>query len=220
MAQEKKEEQQEEKKEEVKKEVKQEECLTSETNNRIKEREKELKEREEKLAKFSKYVIIFLISVLIAFIYKSCFFFGNSNARVTNYTTTSNTQKHSEIQGSGVYSYSKPITNAQVRKTEPIRKIDYQQTRRYINNYYDIDNNYLEEYLSDGDIDGINANDVKRLQKFLRAEGYRVGTDGIFRRRTKEALKAFQREYGIRADGILGVKTRRLINRLIRRRSR
>jgi len=76
---------------------------------------------------------------------------------------------------------------------------------------------YLEEYLSDGDIDGINANDVERLQRFLRRQGYRVRVDGIFRRETKRALRAFQRAHGLRADGMLGKKTRYIINKMLQK---
>ena len=76
---------------------------------------------------------------------------------------------------------------------------------------------YLEEFLSDGDIDGINANDVKKLQIFLRDNGYSVKVDGIFRRETKRALRAFQRAYGLKADGIVGQKTKKLINSIVQK---
>jgi len=75
---------------------------------------------------------------------------------------------------------------------------------------------YLEELLSYGDIDYINANDVKRLQKFLRNEGYNIKVDGNFRANTKSALIKFQRRYHLRANGIVGKKTRAVINRIIR----
>jgi len=84
----------------------------------------------------------------------------------------------------------------------------------YKNDYDDYSSNeYIEEYLSDGDIDRVNAN-VKKLQIFLISQGYNIRVDGIFRRQTKQALKAFQRDYGLKADGILGERTRKLINKL------
>jgi len=74
------------------------------------------------------------------------------------------------------------------------------------------------DYLSDGDIDGINANEVIKLQSFLRYQGYDIRADGIFRRETKLALKAFQQQHNLKSDGIFAGETRRLINAFIRNR--
>jgi len=73
------------------------------------------------------------------------------------------------------------------------------------------------DYLSDGDIDGVNAYEVTKLQKFLNTQGFNIKTDGIFRRETKVALKSFQRMHNLKADGIFAGKTRELINNLIYR---
>ena len=51
---------------------------------------------------------------------------------------------------------------------------------------------------------------VKTLQKKLIAQGYslpRYGADGDFGSETESALKAFQRDHGLNADGIAGKKT-------------
>lgn len=44
-------------------------------------------------------------------------------------------------------------------------------------------------------------------QKLLKAHGYIIDTDGIFRRDTREAVIDFQNEKHITADGIIGVHT-------------
>jgi peptidoglycan hydrolase-like protein with peptidoglycan-binding domain len=55
---------------------------------------------------------------------------------------------------------------------------------------------------------GSRGDDVKMLQGLLQQRGYSVGPiDGIFGSKTEAALKAFQRDNGLTADGILGAKT-------------
>jgi len=47
----------------------------------------------------------------------------------------------------------------------------------------------------------------RTLQRLLNALGYRVAVDGRFGRSTVDALKSFQRENGLRPDGVLGRRT-------------
>ncbi len=53
--------------------------------------------------------------------------------------------------------------------------------------------------------------DVRTLQQALRREGYAVDLDGVFGRRLETALKSFQREFHIVADGIAGPATRTML---------
>ncbi len=55
---------------------------------------------------------------------------------------------------------------------------------------------------------GDSGSDVLRLQERLQARGYDVGElDGEFGYVTEDALISFQRDYRLRADGVLGPKT-------------
>ena len=102
---------------------------------------------------------------------------------------------------------------------EPIINKNKQDSKKIyvVTKNFSIDNGeYLEELLTYGDIDNVNANDVKKLQRFLKSKGYRVKVNGVFDLLTKNALKRFQSRYNLTADGVLGKKTRALINKLIR----
>jgi murein L,D-transpeptidase YcbB/YkuD len=48
---------------------------------------------------------------------------------------------------------------------------------------------------------------VRPLQRLLRARGHRVAVDGIFGPATESAVKTFQRNNGLGADGIVGPRT-------------
>lgn len=49
---------------------------------------------------------------------------------------------------------------------------------------------------------------VTQLQRALKAAGYDPGTiDGRFGKRTKEAVRSFQRSEGLKVDGVVGQKT-------------
>ncbi len=50
--------------------------------------------------------------------------------------------------------------------------------------------------------------DVKVIQKALRHAGLSVRVDGAFGSKTRDAVKSFQREFGLRADGVVGPATR------------
>ena len=55
---------------------------------------------------------------------------------------------------------------------------------------------------------GCSGEDVKELQADLILHGYNPGTaDGYFGSKTEAAVKAFQRDYGLTADGVVGPKT-------------
>ncbi len=60
---------------------------------------------------------------------------------------------------------------------------------------------------------GERGPEVKAMQESLAKLGYRdaqgreIGADGHFGARTEEALKAFQRDHGLKDDGIAGAKT-------------
>ncbi len=55
---------------------------------------------------------------------------------------------------------------------------------------------------------GSSGEEVRQIQTKLKAAGYYTGAvDGIYGTKTRDAVKAFQRECGLTADGIAGPKT-------------
>ena len=59
---------------------------------------------------------------------------------------------------------------------------------------------------------GSRGSDVITLQRVLSMKGYAVGpADGVFGRRTKRAVKRYQRRRRITADGIVGPMTTRAL---------
>ncbi len=61
---------------------------------------------------------------------------------------------------------------------------------------------------------GSRSSEVKILQTILKNKGYFNGTiDGVFGRMTYYSVKAFQRANGLKADGVVGVGTRVLLNK-------
>lgn len=55
---------------------------------------------------------------------------------------------------------------------------------------------------------GTRGSDVTRLQRTLQAAGFNPGgVDGVFGKRTRAAVLAFQRAKGIGVDGVVGPKT-------------
>lgn len=55
---------------------------------------------------------------------------------------------------------------------------------------------------------GARGADVRELQAQLNARGAELDVDGVFGRRTENAVRAFQREQGLRIDGLVGPNTR------------
>ncbi len=62
---------------------------------------------------------------------------------------------------------------------------------------------------------GMRGEDVRELQKALCFLGYPTEADGIFGFGTRDALKQFQREAGLRADGIAGTATLQVIGEIL-----
>lgn len=54
---------------------------------------------------------------------------------------------------------------------------------------------------------GDTGRSVRVLQKLLRSNGYGVNVDGSFGALTESAVKAFQAQRGLTADGIVGPVT-------------
>ena len=55
---------------------------------------------------------------------------------------------------------------------------------------------------------GSRSEEVKSIQRVLKSKGYYSGgIDGIFGTKTKNAVIAFQKDNGLKADGIVGEKT-------------
>jgi len=54
---------------------------------------------------------------------------------------------------------------------------------------------------------GSYGGDVKLLQEALNNHGYKLTVDGIFGKKTEDAVKDFQSKNGLKADGIVGPKT-------------
>ena len=50
--------------------------------------------------------------------------------------------------------------------------------------------------------------DVKWVQHHLARHGFKVIVDGVFGRKSERALRSFQRRSGLRADGVVGKRTR------------
>lgn len=64
---------------------------------------------------------------------------------------------------------------------------------------------------------GKPSSKVRQVQEMLEDLGYDLGeggTDGRFGPDTKSAIKEMQDDYGLEPDGVVGLKTRKLINRL------
>ncbi|WP_339833646.1 peptidoglycan-binding protein [uncultured Parvibaculum sp.] len=53
--------------------------------------------------------------------------------------------------------------------------------------------------------------DVRSLEEALAKEGYAINVDGVFDEGLERALKSFQQEYGLFADGIAGPATRMML---------
>jgi peptidoglycan hydrolase-like protein with peptidoglycan-binding domain len=55
---------------------------------------------------------------------------------------------------------------------------------------------------------GIKGDHVRSLQQYLSEHGYNPGTfDGVFGRKVVEAVRMFQKDRGLFADGVFGKKS-------------
>jgi peptidoglycan hydrolase-like protein with peptidoglycan-binding domain len=62
---------------------------------------------------------------------------------------------------------------------------------------------------------GTSGSDVAELQGFLNLQGHEAGpVDGIFGTLTGLAVRAFQRDHGLNADGVVGAQTRAEVGRI------
>lgn len=59
---------------------------------------------------------------------------------------------------------------------------------------------------------GSTGDDVKRLQTMLNSVGYKLNIDGIYGKLTQAAVKSYQGQNGLKADGIFGSKTLTSLN--------
>jgi lysozyme len=57
----------------------------------------------------------------------------------------------------------------------------------------------------------MQAEDIRRLQEALKQAGINIEPDGFFGNETDRAVKQFQQQKGLTADGIVGAETRRLL---------
>jgi peptidoglycan hydrolase-like protein with peptidoglycan-binding domain len=63
---------------------------------------------------------------------------------------------------------------------------------------------------------GMRGKDVEELQNKLASLGYNVGPiDGIFGRLTEQAVIQFQKDNGLKVDGIVGPQTFDMLERLV-----
>ena len=58
---------------------------------------------------------------------------------------------------------------------------------------------------------GMRSPNVLAVQKVLQNMGYRTTPNGFFDRRTKEEIKKFQEDFGLKADGVVGSRTLALL---------
>lgn len=63
---------------------------------------------------------------------------------------------------------------------------------------------------------GMSGTDVMEIQSLLKRLGYDPGpVDGVFGSRTRQAVMAFQRDFGLLADGVVGLNTFRVMERFL-----
>ena len=63
---------------------------------------------------------------------------------------------------------------------------------------------------------GSTGEDVKDLQKVLNGTVADLAVDGVFGKQTQEAVMAFQKQYGLSPDGIVGPNTWTVIDTIAR----
>jgi peptidoglycan hydrolase-like protein with peptidoglycan-binding domain len=57
----------------------------------------------------------------------------------------------------------------------------------------------------------MQGEDVRRVQKALKAAGINIEPDGFFGNDTDKAVRQFQQQKGLTVDGIVGAETRRIL---------
>jgi len=58
----------------------------------------------------------------------------------------------------------------------------------------------------------MRGEEIKEIQSALQALGiYKGGTSGVFDQSLEKAVRAFQRKYGLKSDGVVGLNTRRAL---------
>ena len=62
---------------------------------------------------------------------------------------------------------------------------------------------------------GMEGADVTRFQQILQANGYPVKITGVYDHSTVEMVRRFQSDFGLRPDGIIGVRTRGLLYQMV-----
>ncbi|MEL6136417.1 MAG: peptidoglycan-binding protein [Cyanobacteria bacterium J06626_23] len=58
----------------------------------------------------------------------------------------------------------------------------------------------------------LTGSDVAELQDLLTRQGFTLKADGVFGKRTQEAVEAFQADVGLLVDGVVGPKTRQILS--------
>jgi N-acetylmuramoyl-L-alanine amidase len=73
-------------------------------------------------------------------------------------------------------------------------------------------NDFIETFASRNLSMGSRGNDVAELQNRLQLVGYYSGNiDGVFGYQTLYAVRKFQNDFGIKVDGVVGTKTREIL---------
>jgi peptidoglycan hydrolase-like protein with peptidoglycan-binding domain len=55
----------------------------------------------------------------------------------------------------------------------------------------------------------MQGEDVRRVQKALKAAGINLEPDGVFGNGTDKAVRQFQEQKGLAADGVVGAETQK-----------
>ena len=75
---------------------------------------------------------------------------------------------------------------------------------------------YLDKDNNGNLLEGMGVPDVLEIQKTLKEIGYLVEPTGEYNASTVRAVKAFQKDFGIPADGVVGPQTRALLFQMTR----
>jgi hypothetical protein len=64
-------------------------------------------------------------------------------------------------------------------------------------------------------MEGMRVSDVIEIQKILNNIGYMVGLTGVYDEATINGVTKFQEDFGLMADGIVGLRTRALFYQMV-----